>query len=161
MTHMYDPTIDGARRAAALDDLGRWVQDFLASEGSDNAELGEQLADDDLHWAGPLLVEFDELHRFAGPPSQPTMTRLTDEDQRRVSDMVDSLDDGWRPAPCVATHKGDHLSLEDGNHRVEALRRHGDDRWWTVVGFDSDDARRSFLEAHPTGAELAGLRSPA
>ena len=42
--HDEDFTVATARRAAAGDQLAEWVRRFLASPGSDNAELGEQLA---------------------------------------------------------------------------------------------------------------------
>ena len=38
------------------------------------------------------------------------------------------------------------LVLEDGNHRVEALRRAGEERAWTVIAFPDDATRDRFIE---------------
>ena len=34
--------------------------------------------------------------------------------------------------------------LEDGNHRVEGVRRTGADEVWAVIGFDSEADRAAF-----------------
>lgn len=136
-------SVDAARRAADTDELARWVRSFLASPGSDNADLGTQLAEDMASWAGPVQVPFDELNRLAGPPDQPTMARLGEDDRDTVTSMVESLEAGWEPPPLIATIDGGRLALEDGNHRVEALRRAGHDHYWTIVGGpEADDADR-------------------
>lgn len=131
---VHDFTVAGAQQAAAERRLGEWVQGFLASDGSDNAPLGESLAEELASWVGPVRLAFDELHRLAGPPDQPTLTRLTDDDLERVDDMADSIDDDWEPPPLVVAIRDDQLVLEDGNHRTEGLRRVGETRYWAVVG---------------------------
>lgn len=136
-----DFSVDTARDAARSDSLDRWVADFLASDGSDNAELGRELRDEYPVWMGPVEITFDRLHRLAGPPDQPTLERLDQDDLETVEAMEDSIDDGWTPPPFVATWQSDHFRLEDGNHRAEGIRRAGHDRHWCVVGLRSADAR--------------------
>ena len=136
-------TIESARGAAEGDRLSEWVADFLASDGSDNAELGEQLHEEYPMWFGPVKVPFDRMHRLAGPPDQPTLERLDDEDIETVESMEKSIDDGWTPPPFVATWQGDHIMLEDGNHRAEGVRRAGDDGYWCVIGVHTNDERRA------------------
>jgi hypothetical protein len=137
-------SVDDARAAADAGRLASWVADFLASPGSDNAELGEQLASEYPVWQGPIELPFDRLHRLAGPPDQPTLERLDSDDLETVDAMEDSIDDGWTPPPFVVTWQDDHLVLEDGNHRVEGLRRSGHDDYWCVVGYGDEDARSDF-----------------
>lgn len=141
-------TVADARRAADADDLGRFVADFLAASGSDNPLLGRKLADEVVSWTGPVRLPFDEIHRLAGPPDQPTLERLDAEDLDTVESMRNSIDDGWEPAPLVVTYDDqlDHLVLEDGNHRVEGLRRAGKDDYWSIVGFRSEAARDAYDE---------------
>lgn len=136
-----------ARDAASTGELGRWVADFLASDGSDNAELGEQLFEKYPQWFGPIRIAFDRLHRLAGPPDQPTLERLDEDDLETVEAMEESIDDGWTPPPFVATWQGDHLMLEDGNHRVEGLRRAGNTDYWCVVGALDDEDRQAAQDA--------------
>ena len=46
-------SVDAARAAAERDDLDAWVAEFLASPGSDNEELAEQLGGRPHWWSGP------------------------------------------------------------------------------------------------------------
>src|SRR5699024_4954417 len=68
-----------------------------------------------------------------GPPGD-TVLEVVDEEFWRddVEDLADKVGGGHEPAPVVASFRGDHLRLEDGNRRVEALRRAGNDQAWTV-----------------------------
>jgi hypothetical protein len=45
----------------------------------------------------------------------------------------------------IVSDQGDHLRLEDGNHRVEALRRAGIDQAWAVIGFGDPEERDRFI----------------
>lgn len=147
---MTEFTVATAREAAARDDLATWVHAFLGSPGSDNAPLGDQLRDAPLHWAGPILVPLDELHRLAGPPGHPVMEPTADHEWRDdVDELADAVAEGHEPAPVVTTHRDGRHVLEDGNHRVEALRRAGEAKAWTVVGFASAEERDAFIEAAP------------
>lgn len=146
-------SVDGARRAAERDVLDTWVRRFLASPGSDNAELGEELTSEPRWWTGPIRLPIGELHRLVGPPGDPVLCPLDDDDDWRddVDDMAEQIDaEDWRPPPVVVMYRDDQMVLEDGNHRVEALRRSGDAEAWAVVGFDSTEARDRFCA--PDGA---------
>ena len=46
----------------------------------------------------------------------------------------------------IVTYRDGQLVLEDGNHRVEALRRAGERRRGPSVSFESPDERDHFLE---------------
>ncbi len=146
-----DYTTETARTAAASDELGDWVARFLASPGSDNAELAELLAERPRWWIGPVQLPIDRLNRLAGPSDQPVL-EPTDDDEWRddVADMAERIEGGWEPPPVVVTYRDDQLVLEDGNHRVEGLRRAGIDQAWSVVNFLDPDERDRFLAASPT-----------
>lgn len=139
-------SVEGARRAAERGELETWVRQFLASPGSDNAALGEQLTSQPRWWIGPLRVPIGELHRLAGPPEDPVLCPVDDDYWRDdVEEMAEQIDgDGWQPPPVVVMYSDDRFVLEDGNHRVEALRRAGEDEAWAVVGFESTEARDQF-----------------
>lgn len=145
----FEFTVDGARRAAEHDTLDAWVRQFLSSPGSDNAVLGEELTRGERWWLGPLLLPIDSLNRLAGPPGDPVLVALDEEEWRDdVADMAEKVDDdGWEPPPVVVIYRNDQLVLEDGNHRVEALRRAGAEEAWGVVGFDSVADRDRFEKA--------------
>lgn len=146
MTDAPTYTTESAREAAARDELGAWVAEFLASPGSDNAALAEILADPPRSWMGPVLLPLDQLHRLAGPPGAPVLEEVDDEWWRDdVADLADRVEDGLEPAPIVVSQRGEQLVVEDGNHRLEALRRAGIDEAWSVVAFDDDAARDAFI----------------
>lgn len=146
MTDGEQYTTETAREAAARDELAQWVSAFLASPGSDNAALAEQLADPPRWWIGPVEVPLDQLNRLAGPPGHPVVEAVADHEWRDdVDDLARQVEAGQEPAPVIATQTDDGLKLEDGNHRVEALRRAGVGRAWTIIGFDDPDARDRFL----------------
>ncbi len=144
-----------ARAAAARGALRQWVADFLASPGSDNAPLAATLTERVTQWVGPVRVPIDRIQRLAGPPGDPVLCAVDDDDwDHRVTDMAARITaGGWQPAPVVVTfHDGD-LGLEDGNHRIESLRQAGHTATWAVVGFESDADRAAFEATSPAPAE--------
>ena len=145
MDDVQEYSVTTAREAADRGELGDWVADFLASPGSDNAELGEQLTSRPRWWAGPVPLPLDQLNRLAGPPGAPVLREVDEDDWRDdVDELAAEVADGHEPPPVIVTHKDDQLVLEDGNHRVEALRRAGRTKAWGVVGFDDPDERDAF-----------------
>jgi hypothetical protein len=138
---------EAARQAAAHDELADWVARFLASPGSDNAALGEQLTRGGGCWLGPVPVAIDQLHRLAGPPGAPVLQPLDDDEWRGdIDDLATQIRaSGAEPPPVIATHRDNEIYLEDGNHRVEALRRAGAEEAWAVIRFESPEARARFV----------------
>jgi hypothetical protein len=138
-------SVAGARAAAARGELEDWVAEFLASPGSDNAPLGEQLTNRPRWWLGPVQVPLMQLHRLAGPPGEPVLCPV-DEDYWRddVDDLEEKVREGWEPPPVIVSYREGQLVLEDGNHRVEGMRRTGSDQTWAVIGFDDPEERDRF-----------------
>ncbi|MCD9624278.1 ParB/Srx family N-terminal domain-containing protein [Rhabdothermincola salaria] len=144
-------SVTSAREAASRDELQEWVGCFLASPGSDNAELAGILAERWRWWLGPVRLPIDRLHRLAGPSGDPVL-RTVDDDYWRddVEEMEDKIDeDGWEPPPVVVTFQDGQLVLEDGNHRVESLRRAGETEVWSIVGFDDPSGPERFRAPPP------------
>lgn len=141
-------TVASARQAADAGDLNEWVARFLASPGSDNAALGHELTNPPRIWSGPIQLPLDRLHRLAGPPGDPVL-QPTDEDDWRddVDDLAESIEEEeLEPPPVIVTYRDDQFVLEDGNHRVEAIRRAGTDVAWAVISFESDDERDRLVQ---------------
>ena len=153
-----DYSVESARRAAERDELGDWVADFLASPGSDNAALAEQLLETPRWWLGPLHLPTNRLHRLAGPEDAPVIEVVDEDDWRDdVEDAAERIEDGWEPPPVVVSHKDGQLVLEDGNHRVEALRRAGTDLTWAVISFEDPDERDAFVAPDPARGGAPGV----
>jgi hypothetical protein len=145
MTDDDSRSLDAARVAAARDELGAWVAEFLASPGSDNAALGEELTKGLRWWLGPVQVPLKRLHRLAGPSGDAVLCPVNEDDWRDdVDDLAQKVDDGWEPPPVIVSYRDGQLVLEDGNHRVEGVRRSGAHRTWAVIGFDDPEERDRF-----------------
>src|SRR5579884_3084033 len=129
-------SLQSAREAAERDELPDWVARFLASPGSDNAVLAEALPDEFPVWLGPVRLPLDQLQRLAGPPSDPVVCPVDDDYwDDRVDDMAELAEEGWEPPPVIVAYRDGEFEVEDGNHRVESVRRAGRREVWAVVGF--------------------------
>lgn len=138
-------SVDAARQAAERDELGDWVARFLASPGSDNAPLAEILTSEPRWWLGPVRVPIDQLHRLAGPPGDPVLVAVRDDEWRDdVEDLEEKVEEGFDPPPVIVTWRDDQMVLEDGNHRVEGMRRAGETEAWAVIGFEDPEHRERF-----------------
>jgi hypothetical protein len=153
-------SIDAARVAAARDELRAWVAEFLASPGSDNAALGEDLTNRLQWWLGPIQVPLKRLHRLAGPRGDAVLCPV-DEDYWRedVDDLEHKVNEGWEPPPVIVSYRNGQLVLEDGNHRVEGVRRSGADHTWAVVGFGDPEERDRFRTPLASSSRSSANRS--
>jgi len=72
--------------------------------------------------------------------------QVTDDDDWRgdVDEMKDEIEQGWEPPPLIVTFQDGELHLEDGNHRVESLRRAGQHEGWALIRFEDDRQRSLF-----------------
>ena len=91
--------LSGARRAADEGETARWVGDFLASKGSDNAVLAAALAQRRHWWLGPIELPIDDLIRLAGPEDDALCPIDEDEWETDVRSMEQSVESGWEPPP--------------------------------------------------------------
>lgn len=140
----------GARRAAAAGETARWVGDFLASKGSDNAILAAALALRPHWWLGPIELPIDDLIRLAGPEDDALVPIDEQEWESDIRSMTESVESGWEPPPLLAEFQAGRILLQDGNHRYEALARDGAASAWVLVYFDDEDERDSFAAAVAT-----------
>jgi hypothetical protein len=138
-------SVETAREAADRDELNDWVARFLGSPGSDNEALAEMLTDPPRWWLGPVRLPLNRLHRLAGPAGEPVLCAVDDDDWGDNVDVMEhKVEEGWEPPPVIVSHRRGQLVLEDGNHRVESLRRAGEDETWAVVGFEDPEERSRF-----------------
>lgn len=150
MSDDHEYSVEAARAAAERDELDAWVARFLASPGSDNTLLADNLSEPPRWWLGPVQLPVDQLHRLAGPPDAPVLCPV-DEDywSDDVEDMAERIEDRWEPPPVIVSHRDGQLVLEDGNHRVEGLRQAGKDHVWAVIAFEDPGERNRFVAPSP------------
>lgn len=139
-------SVEGAAKAAERDELAEWVRAFLASPGSDNPVLANELTERHRWWIGPLLLPLHLLQRLAGPPTHPVLCPVDEEYwDDRVDDMARRIDEEtWTPAPVIVSYEDGRFVLEDGNHRAEGLRRAGRESAWAVIGFADEEDLAAF-----------------
>lgn len=127
-----DFSLRGARLAVAEGTVGEWLQGYLRADAP-WTNLG--LAD------GLLLVprrydlfeaSVDLLDRKCGP--EPDMEFWQDREsfERSVSAIAESLERVEDMPPLVVEAVGDRLSVCDGTHRLEAVRRRGWKTCWVI-----------------------------
>jgi hypothetical protein len=143
---------------AGDEEVARWVGDFLASRGSDNATLAAALAQEPHWWYGPARLPLADLERLAGPEADGVCFEPPQEWELTVDGMTEELDDGWEPPPLLAEWRDGRLLLQDGNHRYEALARAGETEAWTLVYFPSLADRDRFARQHLELLRVSGKR---
>jgi hypothetical protein len=147
MTSYEKFSLASAQRAADAGELAEWVVAFLASPGSDNAELAAALAFDGTAYLGPIQFELDRLTPMAGPDEDNVVVPIPEEDwESDVEAMEQSIEEGWLPPPLLVSHRDGNYYLEDGNHRYETLCRSGATHAWTILLFADEAGRDQFLK---------------
>ncbi len=94
----------------------------------------------------PRAERLEELHRLAGPPGAPVL-EVVEEDEWRddVADLARKVEDGHEPPPVIVTYRDGELVVNDGNHRIEAIRRARRTEVSAVVGFEHENEREAFI----------------
>lgn len=143
MSFEYSP--EGARRAASTHQLAAWVDAFLRGPGG-NLGMADGLRLAPRSWFGPLTWPLAEVTRCCGPEVGMPYPVPRDEFEWRVTGLGQSLAGGWTAPPLLVNFSEGRLSLNDGNHRHEALVRRGQTcapmLFWTT----GDEDRRAFEE---------------
>jgi len=153
-------SLAGASAAADKgdDEIARWVGDFLASRGSDNAVLAAALAQAQHWWFGPVQIPVVDLERLAGPEDDALCDVDPDDWEEDVESMHESLAAGWEPPPLLAEWQDGRLLLQDGNHRYEALVREDAAYAWTLVYFPTLADRDQFAAQYLEEIRVSGRR---
>ena len=109
-----------------------WVHLFLNSVG-DNVPFSEGLKLERRYWTGPLLIKFDKLRRCCGP--EPEMEYFNEPEgwEAEISKFQKLIRSGWEMPPLIAQHEGNDIVVNDGNHRMEALKREGIEECWVII----------------------------
>jgi hypothetical protein len=124
---------------ACTGDVEQWVHQFLNGAG-DNAALSKGLKLQQRYWAGPTLISLEELNRCCGPEESMEYIIPSDYWEVEIKNFRELIRSGWEIPPLIAEHKNTILSVRDGNHRLEAMRREGYSAYWVIV-WDNEDRR--------------------
>ncbi|WP_105617427.1 ParB/RepB/Spo0J family partition protein [Vallitalea okinawensis] len=117
--------------------IEEWVHLFLNSEG-DNFAFSEGLKLQKRYWLGPIIYDLDKINRCCGPEKDIKFHEPYENWENRIKRMEDLIKQGWEMAPLIVNHDKGYLEINDGNHRHEALKRAGINKFW-VIFWDSED----------------------
>lgn len=140
--------LESARTADRDDALDDWVIDYLHRSG-DNEKLAADLQRQGKYHTGLINYPVDKLDKLLGPDKSFDYYEEPENYEYRVASMIESLENGWQPAPLIASRIwSEHFELHDGAHRAEAFRRIGVRTYPTVFYFETEQERNDFLQSY-------------
>jgi hypothetical protein len=134
-----------ALQADSEGNLTDWIIDYLHQSG-DNEKLASDLLRQGKFHTGFIDYPIDQLEKLLGPNKSFDYYEEPVNYEQRVLSMVESIANGWKPAPLIASRIwSDHFELHDGAHRAEALRRSGYTSYPTVFYFEDQKSLDNFI----------------
>lgn len=135
MMHGYD--LASAQMAARAAQLEVWIQRYLTTEPWANHGLAEGLTRQQRWWRGPLEIPLHQVVRCCGPEAEMEFQVDPAGWEAKVGGMAASLGDLGMLPPLIVEYRGGLLSVRDGNHRHEAMRRRGWQSCWILVWYNN------------------------
>lgn len=126
-----------AQRYANEGRLEEWIYSYLKTGEWANLGLLEGLQRQQRWWIGPIEVELNLLKRACGP--EPGMEYRESEAawDAHVTRIGQNLSAPLDTSPLIVMYETGELSIRDGNHRHEAMRRKGWRNCWIVLWHNS------------------------
>lgn len=112
--------------------IEEWVHLFLNSVG-DNVPFSEGLKLEKRYWTGPLLIKLDKLRRCCGPEPEMEYFNAHEDWESEIGKFQGLIRNGWDMPPLIVQHEGNDLVVNDGNHRLEAMKREGIEKCWVII----------------------------
>ena len=129
--------VQSARIHAQQDNLEAWVHTYLLAGSWANQGLSDGLKREQRWWRGPFEVLLVDVIRCCGP--EPGMEYRIDPAwwEKRITDLAASFTKLENIPPLIVEYRAGLLSLRDGNHRHEAIRRKGWQICWIIIWYNS------------------------
>ena len=127
--------------------MTEWMVDYLNDKDRGrNVPLAGGLAAEGQFHTHLIDYPIDDFYILMGPDHTFRYYEEPDSFNSRVDKMVKSLEKGWRPVPFIASDIWNNgLELNDGSHRVAALKIFGVKTYPTVFYFKNQIELDSFL----------------
>ena len=145
MTDEYDQAILADKNGT----LTEWLIDYLNDNSRGrNIPLAGGLAEDGQFHTNLIDYPIDDFKILMGPDHSFRYYEEPESFNNRIDKMVESLNKGWKPVPFIASDIwNDGLELNDGSHRVAALKRIGVKTYPTIFYFKNQRELDGFLES--------------
>ena len=130
-------TVIAAQQQAQTGRLEAWIHAYLNTGYWANPGLSEGLKLQQRWWRGPLEVNLADLVRCCGP--EPDLEFCIDPEgwEQKINELMSGIREPMEVPPLIVQYRQGELSIRDGNHRHEALRRQGRLRCWVLIWYDS------------------------
>ena len=125
-------SVEEALEFTSKGEIEEWVHLFLNSIG-DNKPFSEGLKLQKRYWLGPLFIELNKLERCCGPEPEIQFVVPADGWESHITYFQSLIRNGWNMPPLIAYNEGNYLLVNDGNHRLEAMRREKVEKCWVII----------------------------
>ncbi|ERJ12671.1 ParB N-terminal domain-containing protein [Haloplasma contractile] len=132
-------TVEEAESFSNEGRLEEWIHLFLNSAGN-NSGLSEGLKLEKRYFIGPVLLCLDQLYRCCGPEPEMEYYNSLESWEVHINKFRRLIRNGWDMPPLICHNTDEGLSIRDGNHRHEALKREGIKQCWVII-WDEDEER--------------------
>ncbi len=123
-------------------EIDKWVHEFLTSVGKNN-HLSEIMKEKG-HFYGPVDIPFSKLIRCCGPEKNMKFYEFKDKWEDRNNSMIKAIKNEWNVPPFIVWCRKGKLSIADGNHRIEALKKCGFKKYWVIIWFKKLEDLKKF-----------------
>jgi hypothetical protein len=128
---MMEFTLKEAKEYAVSGKIEEWVIQFVSA--TDNERLGKVIQNYKGKWEGPKEFDLNKLKRRVGPEEGMSYPEPKDVFDSKVNGIISRIDNGWDIPPLIFWESEDGLSLMDGGHRLEALKRASFKKYWIII----------------------------
>jgi hypothetical protein len=129
--------VQSARIHAQQNNLEAWVYTYLVARPWANHGLSDGLKKERRWWRGPFEVPLEDVIRCCGPETEMEYHIDPAWWEKRTTDLAASFTKLENIPPLIVEYRAGLLSIRDGNHRHEAIRRKGWQTCWIIVWYNS------------------------
>ena len=134
----YEPTAASANEYAKNNKLEEWVHTFLRNEGN-NVDFSDGLMLEDRIYFAPKKMSLNLFERCCGPEKGMKFQIPSEGFYKNVEAIAEKFkNSNWDMPPLIIFKNNGKYELNDGNHRYEALRTLGIDRYWIILWKTAD-----------------------
>ena len=117
-------------------ELQKEVYEFLMN-GGNNKKLAKIMSKTkgycDKEELEVKKISFDKIERIAGPEKDMKYFEKEDLWNEKIDKMKDAIKKGWKPPPLIVWNKENKLTIADGSHRIEALKKLEYNEYFCIV----------------------------
>ena len=132
-------TFSTAIEYARSGQIETWVHAYLTSGDCANLGLANGLRLQQRWWIGPVSVDIADLTRACGPEPWMEYRVALKQWELRITGLMQSITDLMTVPPLIVEYRSGSLSIRDGNHRHEAMRRKGWLKCWVIIWHNSEE----------------------